>query len=253
MRAYLSIAALALLAGCGNKNTGPAETPPAGGAAAADPSTASAGAKQTASEAAPAGGVSTAPAQGLGGRTGELTNPDSNAMVFLYYDLAGLKPPIDTWVEQDSRVQYAPGPQKAPNRATVKAELEAGAAAVHGIGFIRLSMNANLSEYDPGYGEFTVRAFAPSSVVDFSALGQKVSIKFGNARVAQVWKVPQAEAQPIRDKIGGAYNNIDVDALLRITAVQPGPGGGTIVTDVVEYEMRAAQGGAIIARIKVGQ
>ena len=45
--------------------------------------------------------------QGLGGRTGELINPENSTMVFLYYDLAGLTPPIDNWVEQDNRVQFA--------------------------------------------------------------------------------------------------------------------------------------------------
>ena len=190
---------------------------------------------------------------GLGGRTGELVNPDNNAMVFVYYDLAGLQPPIDRWVEDDSRVKYAKAIDKPPQRVAVKAELEAGAAAVRGTGIIRLSLNsANLSEYDPTYEEFTVQALAPSSIVDFTALGQKVTLRFGNGRQAQLWHVPAAEAQAIRDKIAMA-GNVELEVLLQIKSVLPGPGGGTITADVVEYELRETRGGTTIARNRVAQ
>jgi hypothetical protein len=191
-----------------------------------------------------------ATSRGFEARTGELLNPDAAAMVFLYYDLARMPPPIDRWVEEDGRVKWAPGPDKAAQRTATRAELESAAAAVRDIGSIRLTMHANLSEYDPTYGEFSVRALAPSSVVSFDALGQKVSLKFGNGRNAQIWRVPQAEAQAIRDRIGYA-GNVSLDALLRITDVQPGPGGGTIVTDVVEYEMQTAPSGLVVARVRV--
>lgn len=222
------VAAALLVAACGDATTSsaPAATP----AATAGPSQ----------------------APGLNGRTGELLNPESSTVVFLYYDLAGITPPIDTWVEDDNRVKFAQGPDKASMRKTVAAELESAAAAVRGIGTIRLSMNANLSEYDPTYGEFSVRALAPSSVISFDALGQKVSLKFGNARAAHIWRVPQTEAQAVRDKIG-YVSSVSLDALLRITGVQPGPGGGTIMTDVVEYEMQTAPSGLTIARVQVAQ
>jgi hypothetical protein len=192
-------------------------------------------------------------AQPFAGRTGELVNPDHSTMVFLYYDLTGIAPPIDDWVEKDSRVQYAPAFEKAPRRVAVRAELESGATAVRGVGVIRLSLSsADLSDYDPTYGEFTVGALAPSTVVSFKALGQNVSLKFGNARIAQIWRVPAAEAQAIRDKIG--HGGVRLDALLKIRAVQPGPGGGTITADVVEYEMReSSRSGLTIGRVRVGQ
>jgi hypothetical protein len=190
---------------------------------------------------------------GLDGRTGELVNPDNNAMVFLYYDLAGIPPPIDKWVEEDNRVKYGPAIEKAPQRVAVRAELEAGVAAVRGAGVIRLSLNsANLSDYDPTYGEFTVRALAPSSVVEFDALGQKVSLKFGNGKTAQIWRVPPAEAQGIRDRIATG-SNVDLELLLAIRSVLPGPAGGTITADVVEYEMRETRGGTVIGRVQVPQ
>lgn len=199
-----------------------------------------------ATDAAPASrGIGT----GIGNRTGEVLNPDDNTVVFLYHELAGIEPPMDQWVEADSRVNFVMGPNKAARRSEVRAELEAAAAAVRNVGFIRLSMNADLSEYDPTYGEFTVRALAPSSTVTFKSFNQKVSLRFGNGRDAQVWAVPQERAGAIRDELGYG-RNVSLDALLRISGVQPAPGGGTIVTEVVEYEMRVANNGKLLGRVK---
>jgi len=180
----------------------------------------------------------------------ELVNPDASTVVFLYYQLAHLPPPIDTWVEEDSRVKFAPAPDKAAHREAVRSELNAAAASVQGVGALRLTMNANLSEYDPSYGEFTVRALSPSSVVNFDALGQKVAVNFTNGRTAQIWHVAQADSQAVRDKI--SYNsNVEIDVLLRIASVLPGPGGGTIATEIVEYELRETQRSAVLARVKL--
>lgn len=195
--------------------------------------------------------ASAGPVAALDGRTGELVNPDNNAMVFLYYDLTGMAPPIDRWVEDDNRVKFAPALDKPAAREAARAELEAGVAAVKGAGVIRLSLNnANLSDYDPTYGEFTVRALAPSSVIPFDALGQKVSIRFGNGKYAQIWRVAPAEAQGIRDKLAMG-NNVELDVLLVIKSVVPGPAGGTITADVVEYEMRETRGGTTLARVQM--
>lgn len=171
-------------------------------------------------------------------------------MALLYLDLAGIPLRIDDWVEQDPAVQYAPGAQKAGLRAARKAELQGAAQGVHDVGALRLTLDARLSPYDPDYGEFTVRALAPSSVIQYAALGQKVEVSFGNARTAQVWKVPAAEAQAIQDRIS-RYHSVSLDVLLRITGVRPAPGGGTITADVVEYEMRDGQSGATIARVQI--
>ena len=237
MRTYLSVIATAVLAACGGAQS-PEDGSSVVGVANADSS---------ASAASATGGGAFA------NRRGELLNPDDSTIVFLYYDLSGMQPPIADWVEQDNRVQYAPGLEKAAKREALKKELEAAAAAVRGMGMLRLSMNANLSEYDPTYSEFQVRALAPSSVVTYSALGQKVSLNFRNGRTAQIWRVPAADAQTIRDKIGSFGSNVGLDVLLRVAEVQPGPGGGTLVTDVLEYEMREQRSGMTIARVQVAQ
>lgn len=255
---YTSAVALTmLLAACGEPNASTTGAPSAAaGAASAD---GTAGGRETttthaASTSLSAAGRASPSLAGsvppTGGR--ELVNPDPNTMVFLYYQLAHLPLPLETWVEDDSRVRFAPAPERAPHRAAVRSELESAAAAVKGVGAIRLTMNANLSDYDPTYGEFTVRALAPSSIVPFNALGQKVSMTFTNGQTAQIWRVPPADAQAVRDKIGYS-GNVDIDVLSRITGVLPGPGGGTITTEVLEYEMRQTRSGAVIGRVRIGK
>jgi len=237
----VATAIAATLAGCGGSSTADAT---------AATQTAAAGVVTGSDVRAPASSARVARAQGaVGGR--ELVNPDANTVVFLYYQLAHLPLPMDNWVEEDSRVKFAPAPEKAARRETVRSELNAAAASVQGIGSLRLTINANLSEYDPTYGEFTIRALSPSSVVNFSALGQKVDVSFINGRTAQIWHVPQAEAQAVRDKISYT-SNVEIDALLKIADVLPGPGGGAITTEVIEYELRETQHGAVLTRAKLG-
>jgi hypothetical protein len=251
MKLDISLIALAsmLLAGCGGGAASGAQAPASTTPLASAQSATSADASHTAS-AASASASAGSGASSAGGATRELVNPDASTMVFLYYELAHLPLPIDTWVEEDSRVRFAPAPDKAARRVAVRAELESAAASVRGVGALRLTMNANLSEYDPSYGEFTVRALSPSSVVNFDALGQKVAVSFTNGRTAQIWRVPQAEAQGIRDKISYS-SNVEMDALLRIANVLPGPGGGTLATEVIEYELRETQRGVAIARVQL--
>mgnify|MGYP005825079561 CR=1 FL=1 len=155
-------------------------------------------------------------------------------------------------MEIDNRVNFAPGPEKAARRSQVRAELEAAAAAVRDTGFIRLSLNDNLSDYDPGYGEYTLRALAPSSTVSYKALQQDVTLRFGNGRDAQVWAVPAAEARSVDDsfRYGRA---VVLDVLLKITGVQPAPRGGTLVADVLEYEIRAQPGDKLLGRVQPAQ
>lgn len=233
------------LAGCGGQSapqaTGNAATP----AAAAAP-VANAAASDNANAATP-------PAQAVGGalagHNGVLTNPNDSQMVFLYYDLAGIPPPLDQWVEQDQRVNNAPGAQKAEQRTLVKAEMQAGLAAVKDVGVLHLTTNAQLSQYDPTYGEFTLGALSPASEYTFKALGRQVSVKFDNGLDAQTWSVPKAQSQGIVDKIG--YNNPTLDVALQITKVLPAPEGGTLVTHIVSWTLRDPASGATLAKITV--
>ncbi len=182
-------------------------------------------------------------------RTGTLNNPDDTTMVFLYHDLAGIPPPLDDWAEQDMRVRTAAGPDKAARRAQVRAELLAGLAAVHDVGRLHLAMDANISDYDPTYGEFTLRALAPSSQVEFAALDEKVALGFDNALDAQSWRVPKADAQAVRDRIN--RGSVKMDLTVQIDKVLPGPGGGAIIARIVHYDLRESNGDTTLARIDV--
>lgn len=244
-----AILTTACLAGCsgGNSSAGEALAHDDSSETSAPVSSPVAGSSPgSAARPASSGGLA---ARTLGGRTGELVDPDNIAVVFLYYDLAGLQPPIDDWVELDNRVQFARPPDKQAQREAARAEYRAAAASVRGVGLIRLSMVAQLSEYDPQYSEFRIGAFAPSSVVNFRAFDRNVSLKFGNGRDAQLWRIDPSESRAIRDRIGhrGAY----VEALLAVTGVQPASDGGALVVDVVEYELRQTESKHLIARVQV--
>lgn len=251
MNTFIAAALAISLAGCGSKETtSGADTAVSAGAAA---SATSANASSTAASAGASSSPSSRsapPVGGLPGRTGELVDPDHAAMVFLYFDIVGLPPPIDAWAELDRRVIAARPADKQTQRDIARAELQAAAAAVRGVGRLRLSMSGHLSDYDPTYGEFTVGAFAPSSTVQFRAFDQNVSLKFGNGRDAQTWTVSADEAQAVRDRI--AYAGTKVDALLVITGTQPSANGGALIADVVEYEVRSAQTNQLLGRVKVG-
>jgi hypothetical protein len=218
------------------------------GATANGPEQAAAAAPTAPAQEAPNG---TADAGDFAARTGQLSNPDNATMVFLYYDLAGIPPPIDDWTERDNRVQVAPGPDKAARRAQVHGELAAGMRAVRGVGVLHLAMQANLSDYDPTYSEFTIRALSPSSQVEFDAFGQKVELSFDNALDAQSWHVPAADAQNIRDRIN--QRGVQMDLTVKIDKVLPGPAGGTIVARVLHYDLRETNGDTTLARVDVPQ
>lgn len=236
----------AIAAGCSDKSDTGAPVPAASGAT----SSATAGRSAQGGPAKASTPTSTAPGD-FAGRTGELTNPDDSTMVLLYHDLAGLPVPVDKWVENDSKVKYEAPADRASRRDQVRASITAGAAGVKGIGLIRLTMNANLSEYDPSYSEFTVRALAPSSVVSWKAFDENVSLKFGNAQKAQTWSVPKEEARAVRDRIQ-YVGSVEINVVARIERVEPGPNGGEITANVIEYELRNTSSGTTVGRVRVG-
>lgn len=253
---YALGAAALLLSACSGGDGQGAAAPAAGDgtvaqAAAAPGAAGAAPAPAGAPAAAPAAG-SAVPAGNFEGRTLELTNPEPSAIVFLYHDLTGVPLAIDQIVEDDYSVKYATGPEKAAKREQMKASLESGLAAVAGVGMIRLTANANMSAYDPTYGEFTIGALSPSTSFPFQAFGETVSLKFANAQQAQIWKVPAAEAQAISDKIR-YMGNVNMDVLVKVLRVQPAPKGGTIIAQVISYELRDQQSNATLGRVAVPQ
>lgn len=238
---------LLALAGCGGATPDGAQAAASGSPGAAAP--AAAPQPPAAAQAAAQPTASAGAGGDFASRTGELTNPDDATMVFLYYNLAGLPPPLEDWTEQNPRVEFAPAPDKAARRVEVHAQLAAAQRAMAGVGVLHLTMQANLSDYDPAYGEFTVRALSPSSQVSFKALDQQVVLGFDNALDAQSWSVPAGEAQAIRDRLG--WNGALIDLTLKIDKVLPGPQGGTLVTRVLRYDLREASGNTLLGHVEV--
>jgi hypothetical protein len=243
----LLLAAVLGLCACGEaavENAAGASGDEASAAVAVQPTTA-AGLPTPAQRPAPGGGGAAVAA-----RADELTNPEGTTVVLLYHDLAGLALPLERWVENDSRVRVAPANARAAARDVARGEIEAAAAALRSVGRLRITLDANLSDYDPAYQEFTVRALAPSSAVTYDGFDQKVDLRFANGLDAQTWAVPAEEAQAIIDRIGPS-GRVDADIQLRITGSQPAPRGGTIVTEVVEYELRQERNGHLVGRRQV--
>lgn len=229
--------------GAGCSSSGDADAQPAGAAPTAR-------AAETSQQAAPSAAQRPeARANGpFAARRGELANPDDSTLVLLYHDLAGIAVPLDLWADEDQRVRQATGAQRAARRAEARAELEAALRAVQDIGTLRLALNDRLSEYDPEYGEYTLRALAPSSSVSYRAWNRQVGLRFGNGRHAQTWRVDATEAATVEDSFRFG-RDVVLDVLLQITGVEPGPAGGTLVADVVELELRTQQGNRLLARL----
>ncbi len=248
MQRWICVTLVLLAASACGERSGSAD----GGAATSASAAAAGGARPQASSAKAAGSQSpgAAPGGSFAGRHGALVNPDANTMVFLYYDLAGIAAPVDAWVEEDSRVAFAAPADKAQRRQQVRAELAAGLASVRDIGIIHLTLNTNLSDYDPTYGEFTVAGLAPGARVSYNALRQEVSLNFGNGLQAQTWRQSKEQAQAVRDKLGPG-RGIVVDADVRVVSVHPGPQEGEISVDVLDYEMRVPQKAFTIGRVHV--
>lgn len=244
-RPFLLLALCAATAACGDGGDGA----DAGNAAAATAAVEPVSGQATASATAPGGN---ARAVSLAGRTRELASVDDFTAVLLYYSLTGLTPPIDKWVENDPSVRSAAPADKAGARAAMKAKIEAGLAALKDVGRLRVTTDASLSDYDPSYGEYTVRALSPSSSLMFSALGERVRIGFDNAQRAQRWSVPAGEAQGIKDRIEYTHN-VTLDALLHITGAVPDASGGAITAQVVEYDLKNRNSGTTVARVQVGR
>lgn len=190
-----------------------------------------------------------APAAALTGRTGELVNPDEQTMVFLYYDLAGLAPPIEKWIAEDSNVRYGPADAKPARREELRAAYTAAQASVRNVGRLRLTVGSNMSDYDPSYGEFIVQALAPGSTYNFRAFSRSVTLRLANGQQAQRWAVSPAEAQAIKDRVP-YLQGAQVDVVLQITGVQPGTDGGSLTANVLSYEVRDRSAG-VIGRVQV--
>lgn len=232
-----------LLSACGQGSNGNGAAAPGAEASGTIP------AGRGGSEAADAPPLATgAPTANLAGRTREVGNPDDFTMVLLSYSLSGATPPIDKWIEGDTSVRFAQPIDREAARNALRQKIDAGLAAARDIGLIRLTMDADLSDFDPSYNEYTIRALAPSSMVTFRTFDEQVSVTFNNAEQAQRWSIDPRQAQLIRDKVQYG-SGATIEMLLRISGSTPNGGAGTITTTVLSYELRSHRDGTTLARV----
>jgi hypothetical protein len=195
-----------------------------------------------------ASAVGRADVPSIAGRTTDLADPSAEQVVIVLHQLAALPLPLEEWAERDARVTGARGGDRAQQRAMVRAELEAIDAAMRQVGVLRLSIDgARLSEYDAGYGEFTIGALAPSSTIPYRAFGREVAITFANAASVQTLSMPADSARVLLDAIG-AYRDPAIDLVLALTGAIPDRQGGTVQARVVQYELRSPFGGGLLLR-----
>lgn len=191
--------------GTTNNNAGAAETDA--------PTPADASGVKAASSHAASNAISSAPASH---RSRELTDPDHDAMGWIYLDWSGVDPKIAATAQRN-----VPGPGSSFDGMTVnefnrsdlvakeEARLQSLFDANKGVGFITFNISGNLSDYDPNYGEFYISAFSPGGAVSFGTFGQNrysggtgltsftVGLKLNNALDAYVWKVTPDEAAKV--------------------------------------------------------
>lgn len=219
--ALAALSAAMVLWGCGQQDgesgeAGNTSVPQAANGAANDTAAdaaapAASGVKTAASPAAP-NAVNSAPASS---RTRELTDPNGDALGWVYLDWSGVDPKLAEVAQRNVPLQGKIDGEivnefnRAELVAKEHARLQSLFDAHKGVGFVTFNIRGNLSAYDPNYGEFYISAFSPGSSVGFGTFHQNrysggtglanfsINLKLSNALDAYVWKVTADEAAKV--------------------------------------------------------
>ncbi|GAB4142429.1 MAG: hypothetical protein Tsb0016_10730 [Sphingomonadales bacterium] len=258
-QALVASLAAGMLLGCGQGGDDQDQANAGGGTAAPAASSANAqGSGQSGGDvgvtaAATKGGVSTsstAPAAmavdaaPAGDRSRELTDPNGDALGWVYLDWSGTDPELAAAAERNVG---RPGTKidgetvnefnRAELVAKEQARLQSLFDAHKGVGFLTFNISGNLSDYDPNYGEFYISAFSPGSSVGFGTFHQNrysggtglknfsINMKLNNALDAYVWKLTPDEAAKVIaafEREGGAttYRRIYARTKLKILSAE---------------------------------
>ncbi len=248
--AACTASALIFLAACGGEAPSAAHQ----GAERNEPADSAAGAAPVAEKPAsvPAQEKAAAPkgAPVTTGRGGVLTNPSGDDLIALVYSVSGAPAPIEKWVNE--KVRYTAPLDRPRRREESTAAFGALMQSVADAGFLQLEINADLSEYDPTYNEFLIRDLSAASYLTFRSetTNESITVKFRNGGRAQVWSVPREELQSVVDKMTMGHM-VRLLLTLKIAGATPAANGGTIHTDIVEYEIFDQMNGARLGRVRV--
>jgi len=200
--------------------------------------------------AAAQGTVAPGSAAGASSPPREIIAPDDETIVWIFLARAGVTPPIAEWARAHVRSQgytYDPPVNEFNRQEYIDAaarDLQARFDATRDVGIVTLNVRARLSEYDPGYGEFYIDAFAPGHYLTFQALGQEVAVKPTNATAAYTWKVPPEQARLIAERLG-SYRSVTITARLELQDALRGAKGGSINARILTYAILDEKGRAI--------
>ena len=232
----LTLAAAAMLSACG-KSEAPSAPPAAVYGAA--PATAPAPVASAAASPAAEPGAAASAAQAPGSQT--LDYPDDLQLLLLGYRLTGQTPPFETWALDAQAVRNA---DEFTRAAALKAEIErlqAVAASVADIGFVRVKTHCNLSEYDGSRGGYYLPAFEPGVRYDFEAFREKIGLQIANNADAYLWPLTPDAARAALQTAG--MRAVDVDMRVAIVRATRRSSGLQLDGRVLDYRVIGRQYG----------
>ena len=228
-----------LLGGCDRPT---ASKDPSSAAAPATPPTVSSTAVSDHLAAAPPPAPAPAPAAPVSARTKVVADPSELDVLMVFYDWLGQEPPVSKWAEQEWKVRSSDEFRKAGNQAEVENNLRSMFSSLKDTGTVKVNINAQLSEYDPKYGEYYIDAFAPGHSLQFGKYNEQVQIQVLNASDAYAWKLAAADAQRVLER--NRMRMVTIGAELKIRgARRSGDDGGILSVDVVRYSVNAGLNG----------
>tara|TARA_Y100001933_G_scaffold264768_1_gene332440 strand:- start:10894 stop:11547 length:654 start_codon:yes stop_codon:yes gene_type:complete len=196
-------------------------------------------------------------------RNGVVADPDSFDVRRIYLDWSGEDAGLDG--SADRLVPPIGGtrsgtPVNEFNRASMVAaerqRLEALLSERRGIGTLVTNIGGTLSDYDPGYGEFYVDAFAPGSRFSFpmhadqhaerALPGLHVTLELENALDAYVWQVASDQAAKLIATLedeGNASRRVIARTTVRLTGAEKDAGmNRRLIGRITSYTLRTPEG-----------
>lgn len=222
-----------LLAGCGAKEDTPADAAADASLPAAVYGAARETAPQPAAKAKGAAPAGQTPAPASAPRFGEavLDYPDDLQMTMLAFRLTNRAPPLEDWAAEEYEVRRADEFSRA-GRLRAETERLAGIyEATANVGFLRMRLSSQISQYDPDRGGYYLTTFAPGSTYNFSGR-EKVIIQIDNAREAYFWPMDAEAAQSV---LQHTSRNVTIDARIRVTGTERRTSGLVLKGRLADY------------------
>lgn len=234
MRALIGLtAALALTAACGDKTE---EKVDSAAADAAVDTSAGAGLPGMGGGPAPVE-IAAAPIQTRTLRLGQsvLNNPSDPQFAMAYYQIAAMPMPLDRWASQDNRVTSSNEFDRPEVLATVKQELSAAAAAVDGVGFVKINTDMSFGEYDHDALGYRLSGIENDRYYHWNYRGGQYRLTMENGDEARLWRLPPADARAILERVPNRY--VSVVLTFKIVDAVPDGSGGILKGRIVSYDI----------------